>query len=258
MLSYWILRSQSDAPIGLVRVDNDRVLLQPRTTEDCVYRLFSDASDLPVTPFSEVRFQNAEALVGTKNGLPYAFAAAPGAKPPPAYLARMSQIRTIQEETELPQTDPESAADAPEASQPEQEEPLVLPDVSDTAREAEAFALLLRKANDFYARFEQIHLPNVDNLVQKEDNSKESDRGIDLFPSVFPGARWRYVDGERFVGHYEGVYRYPNGERIKILAVHGKCAPRPPRTLTGFTRFLRACDGTGYWLRLLPLGPDGR
>lgn len=257
MLSYWILRSQNDAPIGLVRVENDRILLQPRTAEDCAYRLFSDTSDMSVTPFSEVRFQNAEALIGVQNGSPCAFAAAPGAKPLSAYLARMSHIRTMQEEPELPQTDPESAPDAPAEPLPKRKEPTVLPDVSDTAREAEAFAVLLRRANDFYERFEQIHLPNVDNLVQKEDNSNEDGRGIDLFPGVFPGARWRYVDGERFVGHYEGIYRYPNGERIKILAVHGKCAPRPPRTLTGFTRFLRAYDGTGYWLRLLPLEPDG-
>ena len=93
---------------------------------------------------------------------------------------------------------------------------------------------------------------DVDNLVQKEDNA-DAQAGIDLFPETFPGARWRYVDGTDVLGHYEGVYRQPNGVNLHILAVRGRAAPCPPRILTGFTRFLRAEDGTGYWIKVTPL-----
>ena len=79
------------------------------------------------------------------------------------------------------------------------------------------------------------------------------ERGIDLFAQEYPGARWRYVDGTDVLAHYEGTWRQPNGQMLHILAVRGRAAPRPPRALYGFTRFLRDRDGTGYWLRLTPL-----
>ena len=91
----------------------------------------------------------------------------------------------------------------------------------------------------------------MDNLVQKVDNQEGN--GIDLFAQEYPGARWRYVDGADVLPHYEGVWRQPGGQTMHILAVRGRAAPRPPRALFGFTRFLRDRDGTGYWLRLTPL-----
>lgn len=251
MLAYWILRDRNDAPIGLVRVWDDRVLLKPNETQSFAYRLFSERTDAPIEPFIETVFAEAAALIGYQNGKPCAFAAAPDAKPISVYLDRLSHICTIQAK---PETVLKPTEEPAEDAAPAEEETPDLPDISDTAREAEAFARLLRLANDFYARVDRIHTPAVDNLVHKEDNSAEAERGIDLFPAVFPGARWRYVESSSVIGHYEGDYRYPDGERVRILAVRGRCAPRPPRTLSGFTRFLRAADGTGYWLRILPLG----
>ena len=90
-------------------------------------------------------------------------------------------------------------------------------------------------------------------MVQKED-IEAKDGGIDLFREAFPGARWRYVDGADILPHYEGTWRQPNGGTVHILAVRGRAAPRPPRALWGFTRYLRDRDGTGYWLRITPLG----
>ena len=254
MLSYWILRDWNDAPIGLVRVEDDRVLLKTNAASDCAFRLFSKDADISVLPDAEIRFARAEAVLGLNGETPCAFAAAPDAQPMQAYQNRMSRKRTMQIKAETPANPPEPPKETTDPPEPETEETSTFPAVSDTARETEAFAELLRRANEFYARFDRPHSDNVDNLVHKEDNSDEEapERGIDLFPNSFPGARWRYVEGAHLVGHYEGEYRYPNGERIRILAVRGKCAPCPPRTLAGFTRYLRASDGAGYWLRILP------
>lgn len=75
---------------------------------------------------------------------------------------------------------------------------------------------------------------------------------IDLFPTIFPNARWRFVARDGVPPHYEGIWSH-NGERIRILAVRGAYDTQPPKGLSGFTRFLRA-DGAGYWVRLLPIG----
>ena len=260
MLSYWVLRDRNDAPVGLVRVENDRVLLTPTAALSCEFRVFSAAADLPLAPFSEARLANAEAVLGTEHGALCAFAAAPDAKPAQTYLKKLSQIYTIEVAEKQTASEPDPIPPAPEAdAAPHANEPQnmqTLPDVSDTARETEAFSVLLEQANAFYARFDRSIPPTVDNMVHKEDNRDAgAPRGIDLFPQVFPGARWRYKDGADILAHYEGEYTRPNGARMKILAVPGRCAPRPPRTLPGFTRFLRAEDGTGYWLRMIPPGP---
>ena len=121
--------------------------------------------------------------------------------------------------------------------------------VSDSARETQAFSLLLQRAEAFYAAYDG---DSLDDMVQKEDISMEA-VGIDLFAQEFPGARWRYIDGTDVLPHYEGTWKQPNGPTLHILAVRGHAAPRPPRSLFGFTRYLRDQDGTGYWLRLTPL-----
>ena len=45
------------------------------------------------------------------------------------------------------------------------------------------------------------------------------------------------------------VWIAPNGAKTRILAVRGHAAPRPPRALYDFTRFLRGADGSGYWIK---------
>lgn len=255
MLSYWILRNRTDAPIGLVRVDQDRVLLILHCGEPMDFRLFSETGDAAITPDEPVRLEHAEALLGTQNGTLAAFAASPMAKPKQSYWDRLSRICTKKEEPkpaapaeEVPEPTVEEQPQGAPNEEPKPAEPPHFSDISDTVRATEAFSLLLKRAEAFYARFDATPMPAVDNLVQKEDN--EAPRGIDLFPQLFPGARWRYVQGKDLLAHYEGEYRYPNGESIRILAVRAKFAPRPPRTLIGFTRFVRSPDGTGYWLKI--------
>lgn len=260
MLRYWILKQNDGKPVGFVRTQNDRTVLHLTTSVSGAFTLFSKTDAVPIMPESETRLHGAEALLGTENGQMTCFAAAPDAAPSACYLEKLSQIYTKEPEP------PASPEPVPEISQNSTIEPEQMPkesetmddksqiytieagepdSVSDTARETESFSLLLNRANAFYDAYE-----GTDDMVQKEDNYAE---GIDLFPQAFPGARWRYVTGRGVLPHYEGMWREPGGGAVKILAVPGRAAPRPPRTLWGFTRFMRGRDGAGYWVRLTPL-----
>lgn len=272
MLCYWILRRPDKSPAGLVRVENDRVTLRLSAEVPGSFTLFSAAAAVPIEPERETKLFGAVALLGTENGRATCFAAAEHAAPLAQYLKRLSQICTKKAEpTGGPTPEPAKAASAP----PEPEEPSQnstinaektesagdsnenisqidtnkTDSVSDTARETEAFSALLRRADAFYAAYEQIEPTDAEeNMVQKEDNMGG---GIDLFPQQFPGAHWRYVDGADVLPHYEGTWTQGDGEAVRILAVRGRAAPRPPRQLTGFSRYLRDRDGLGYWVKVV-------
>ena len=71
---------------------------------------------------------------------------------------------------------------------------------------------------------------------------------LNPFPDAFPGVSWRRVV-------YPGTSRYylegesqDRGGRYVLHAIPGEYAPIPP--VQGFRRFLRACDGRGYWIRI--------
>ena len=148
-------------------------------------------------------------------------------------------------EPEAPQT-----SEPPEILPSESPEDTMPETADESAQRAAQFSLLLSRAESFYSRFEQPPAVPVDNSVQKEDNSPCADAvGIDLFPQAFPRAHWRYVDGADILPHYEGLWIAPNGVKTRILAVRGHAAPRPPRALYDFTRFLRGADGSGYWIK---------
>lgn len=70
------------------------------------------------------------------------------------------------------------------------------------------------------------------------------------FPDAFPAARWKKVN-------YPGTSRFylegemeQNGSQMLLHALPGEYAPVPPMRRRGFTRFLRAADGNGYWVRM--------
>ncbi len=70
------------------------------------------------------------------------------------------------------------------------------------------------------------------------------------FPRAFPQSAWKRVEYPGRPGHYlvgEGVGR---GGSYTVYALPGVYAPvsRQP----GFGRFLRAADGSGYWVRIVP------
>lgn len=270
MLCYWILRRPDNSPTGLVRVLDDRVTLKPSGTTTGTFTLFSAIEAVPIMPESETYLCGAEAVLGTENGRVTCFAAAEHAASLAQYRERMSRICTNKgEQSKTPM--PEPAKAAPVSPKPEEqslkstiyEENAENPEgiiedisqintkitdsVSDTARETEAFSELLRRADAFYAAYEQIEPADTEeDMVQKEDNMEG---GIDLFPQQFPGARWRYVDGADVLPHYEGTWTQRDGETVRILAVRGRAAPRPPRPLMGFSRYLRDRDGFGYWVK---------
>ena len=268
MLSYWILRHPDGTPAGLVRVQNDRVLLKPTVPIAGTFTVFSDTASAAVQPESELHFPGAMALIGTDGESVTCIAAAPNAAPIAHYRKLLSQNCTKSEyHTE---TNPAVNESEPIVSQNSpihiQEDPVLgeqsssispnstkkIESVSETAQETQAFSLLLQHAAAFYDAYESnSSANNANTLVQNTDNREEG--GIDLFSQEYPGARWRYVDGTDILPYYEGMWHQPGGQTLHILAVRGRAAPRPPRALFGFTRFLRDRDGTGYWLRLTPL-----
>ncbi|MDO4564412.1 MAG: hypothetical protein Q4C04_02215 [Clostridia bacterium] len=75
------------------------------------------------------------------------------------------------------------------------------------------------------------------------------------FESVFPGSTWKEAEAEGYPPHLEGSWTRGN-ESFKLIAVPGNYAPRPPKQLSGFTRFVRTPAG-GYWIKLIE-GDFGR
>ncbi|MBQ1820598.1 MAG: hypothetical protein II117_03235 [Clostridia bacterium] len=282
MLSYWILKRPDGKPAGLVRVENDRVLLTLTGEIEGSFTLFSETGAIPILPESETVLPGALAVLCAQGDRVTGFAAASGAAPIAVYRRRLSQIYTktaAESVSAPPQAEPEpvQAEPAENISQNSTMKAKLTPiiaeksedisqnntikkeehmeTVTETARDTAEFSLLLRHAESFFAAYEgERSNEDVDNMVQKEDNrGTHEEGGIDIFTQEFPGARWRYVDGTDVLPHYEGTWRQPNGQTLHILAVRGRAAPRPPRALLGFTRFLRDGDGNGYWLRLTPL-----
>ena len=282
MLSYWIVRDRNERPIGLARCEGDRVFLKLNAPLDANWFLLSNDAAVCIRPSEDAVLCGAFAVLGMREDRPVAFAAAPAAPSLARCRAVLSRFYTMQADP-APQPDPIEEApepNVPEAepneSEAEPDEPArvqiepeapqapdspdvltvepsedAMPETADeSAQRAAQFSLLLSRAESFYSRFEQPPAVPVDNLVQKEDNSPCADAvGIDLFPQAFPRAHWRYVDGADILPHYEGLWIAPNGAKTRILAVRGHAAPRPPRALYDFTRFLRGADGSGYWIK---------
>lgn len=266
MLCYWIVRRPDGSPAGLVRVQGDRARLSLSAPVEGSFTLFSATDAVPIVPESETVLSCPEAVLGTDGDRVTCFAAAEHAAPPAAYRKRISCFRTTSEKESVskdvsPVTEPIlSHIEIETPSSPSDIETkadnmhrfsrISVDSISDSAQDTRAFSLLLQRAEAFYATYEG---DPADDMVQNEDSITDASDGIDLFSQAFPGARWRYVDGTDVLPHYEGTWKQPNGPTLHILAVRGHAAPRPPRSLLGFTRYLRDRDGTGYWLRLTPL-----
>lgn len=266
MLCYWILRLPDGTPAGLVRVQNDRVLLKPTASIPGAFILFSDDDAMPITPESEMRLPCPQAVLGMDGDRVTCFASAANAGSIASYRRRLSHFNTNAGTEPAKQPSPEphipfmSHLEVNSAEiEPKQSDhadsisyisTMQADSVSESAKDAQAFSILLQHADAFFAACEK---DPAGDMVQNRDDSVSEQNGLDLFSQAFPGARWRYVDGTDVLPHYEGTWKQPNGTTLHILAVRGYAAPRPPRALFGFTRFLRDRDGTGYWLKLTPL-----
>ncbi|NLD83446.1 MAG: hypothetical protein GX637_04705 [Clostridiales bacterium] len=78
---------------------------------------------------------------------------------------------------------------------------------------------------------------------------RQEQEQADPFPGAFENAAWKRVD---FVGtqkyYLQGQVRR-NGRLFEVHALPGNYEAVPTMRRQGFTRFLRAADGTGYWLK---------
>ena len=115
MLCYWILKRPDGTSAGLVRVQNERVLLKPSAPIAGRFTLFSGASAVPILPDSETMFPGAKAVLGVEGDRVTCFAAAPDAAPLAVYRERLSQIYTMKASTPVPE--PMREARAPDISQ---------------------------------------------------------------------------------------------------------------------------------------------
>ena len=91
---------------------------------------------------------------------------------------------------------------------------------------------------------------NVSANGNEADTFRRHEPVSNPFPEAFPQSAWvrvRYPGTTRY--YLEGEVVNENG-RFTIHALPGEYAPVPPNKSKGFTRFLRASDGSGYWLRI--------
>ena len=83
---------------------------------------------------------------------------------------------------------------------------------------------------------------------QKADEAYGNEDAVNPFPEAFPFSRWKrisYPGTDRY--YLEGEARM-QGATYRIHALPGEY--RPGRRPKGFDRFLRARDGSGYWVRV--------
>ena len=84
--------------------------------------------------------------------------------------------------------------------------------------------------------------------LPKEEPADRNEDAVNPFPEAFPFSRWKrisYPGTDRY--YLEGEARM-QGATYRIHALPGEY--RPGRRPKGFDRFLRARDGSGYWVRV--------
>lgn len=129
-----------------------------------------------------------------------------------------------------------SPADAP-PEQPSQAEP------APSRQQSPALLDILQRAQALFA-------PQESQAASVSSQTPAPKPISNPFPRAFPQSAWKRVEYPGRPGHYlvgEGVGR---GGPYTVYALPGVYAPvsRQP----GFGRFLRAADGSGYWVRIVP------
>lgn len=129
-----------------------------------------------------------------------------------------------------------SPADAP-PEQPSQAEP------APSRQQSPALLDILQRAQALFAPQESQAAPASSQTPAPKPISNP-------FPRAFPQSAWKRMEYPGRPGHYlvgEGMGR---GGAYTVYALPGAYSPvsRQP----GFGRFLRAADGSGYWIRIVP------
>lgn len=282
---YVPLKTSVGEPVGSLSITDDVAMLKTKRPMPGKCFVVTDEQTLPIfanTPLKLVGTFRAVAVVDDDRLTCHGVA-------PNCNLTRqqlwslLSQNRTksvVIPEPELEQVDEPEPDDGAIMSQ--QSEPYAHPDVHDTEAATASFSALLHRANAVYERIDTQHqpmhhpalteplavpapapAPKPPNVSSANDWLNEIDTLLkgakattvppsvvgNPFPNTFPNSTWTAVSGEGVMPHLEGEWKR-GSELFKIIAVPGAYAPRPPKHLFGFTRFIRTRQG-GYWIKLL-------
>lgn len=111
------------------------------------------------------------------------------------------------------------------------------------APQSRALLEILQKAAELFPADAAEVLPPQDG-----EGTEGREDAVNPFPEAFPFSRWRrvaYPGTDRY--YLEGEARIQGGS-YRIHALPGEY--RPGKRPRGFDRFLRARDGSGYWVRV--------
>ncbi|MEG1894248.1 MAG: hypothetical protein RR232_07105 [Clostridia bacterium] len=114
---------------------------------------------------------------------------------------------------------------------------------------SDALISILKKAEELFGPLQGANQAAGGQANPERQMVRQTDTDS-LFPGTFPAARWKRVE-------YPGTGRYylegemeHGGVRYMLHALPGEYSPVSPNARGGFNRFIRAADGSGYWVRV--------
>lgn len=112
------------------------------------------------------------------------------------------------------------------------------------APQSQALLEILQKAAELFPK----DMVDRQSAPPRGDEAYGNEDAVNPFPEAFPFSRWKrisYPGTDRY--YLEGEARM-QGATYRIHALPGEY--RPGKRPKGFDRFLRARDGSGYWVRV--------
>ncbi|MBQ9832104.1 MAG: hypothetical protein IJO48_00035 [Clostridia bacterium] len=165
-----------------------------------------------------------------------AFAVKNGQEGPVFILSggKMSQSETARMKSEIMQMQNKAFARQNEVKEVIRE----ADSVKDEEFGSEAMRNILQKARELFAPLE-------------ESGSVSDKAFFNPFPDAFPRSVWKRIEYPGTKRHYLEGQAVKDGMRLIIYALPGEYSPvNPMMTRNGFKKFMRASDGSGYWLKI--------
>ncbi len=117
--------------------------------------------------------------------------------------------------------------------------------------QSEAMKSILKKAEELFSLLSIKANEETEKKSEQADTAFDENALFNPFPDAFPRSVWKKVA-------YPGTNRYylegraiKDGMRLIIHALPGEYSPvNPMMSRNGFKKFMRARDGSGYWLKI--------